>query len=150
MIARACTILLLACLGCGESNGIYPVYGKVLYKGEPAAGAIVRFVRHGVVVHSGDAFVEGVAQKDGQFTLLSGLRGSGAEPGHYDVLVEWREGPATITKARGRKPDTRPPDRWRGYYADPRRPRFQAEVRAETNYLPPFEITEDPPKQRPR
>ena len=29
--------------GCGESNGLYPVYGQVKYKGEPAAGATVSF-----------------------------------------------------------------------------------------------------------
>ena len=35
----------LAMSGCGNSAGFFPVSGKVLYRGEPAAGAVVYFHR---------------------------------------------------------------------------------------------------------
>jgi hypothetical protein len=144
---RACaaTALVFICLGCGQSNGLYPVHGKVLFKGEPATGAIVRFVRHGSVNQSSEQSAEAIVQDDGTFKLTSGQMGSGAAPGTYDVLIEWRSGPATITKLAGRKPDNRPLDRLHGSYADPRRPRFQAEILAETNRLPPFDLTDGSP-----
>ena len=37
----------LVAAGCGNSAGLVPVSGKVLYKGEPATGAVVYFQRQG-------------------------------------------------------------------------------------------------------
>jgi hypothetical protein len=131
-------------MGCDEKNGLYPVQGTVLYKGEPASGAAVRFVHHGPS-HSGEPCTEGIVQKDGSFSLTTAQIGAGAAPGTYDVFVEWRDGPPVLTKLRGRKPDNRPLDRLHGQYADPKKPRLHAEVKAETNRLPPFEITDPLP-----
>ena len=38
--------LVLACASCNKNN-IYPVSGKVTYKGSPASGAAVFFYRQG-------------------------------------------------------------------------------------------------------
>jgi hypothetical protein len=148
-VYRACSAAVLGTvcvlsLGCGDNNGLYPVYGQVLFHGEPAIGATVRFVHHGPT-NGGEVFTEGVVQKDGSFSLKTGQKGAGAEPGNYDVFVEWRDGPAVVTKLRGRKPDNRPLDRLHGLYADSRKPRLHAEVKAETNRLPPFEINDSAP-----
>jgi hypothetical protein len=126
----------LACTSCDNANKIFPVSGKVIYKGSPAAGATVFFQRCG-----GDRVnqqtVMGIVQEDGSFTLVCGHLGKGAPPGEYDVLIEWRERP---NRAKGLAHKT--PDRLKGRFADPKRPRFQAVVHAEANNLPPFELTD--------
>jgi hypothetical protein len=136
------TILIAACIGCGSSNGRYPVYGKVLFKGEPAVGATVRFVPPNVPNRQAVPFLEGVVQSDGAFSMNSGQDGEGVPPGTYDVLIVWHDGPHAVTKIRGAKPETQPPDRLHGFYANPKKPYFHAEIKSETNYLTPFEITE--------
>src|SRR5450759_5243476 len=67
-------VLALACASCGNKNNIYPVLGKVTYKGSPAAGATVFFYRQG-----GDSMNEhlimGIVQEDGSFELVCGSLG---------------------------------------------------------------------------
>ncbi len=125
-----------ACLGCGNSAGLYPVNGKVLYKGEPAAGATVTFVRKGVADRLQEQTPQGVVQPDGTFALAGPL-GKGAQPGDYVVLVEWKEGAG---KVKGRSPGLSAPDRLKKRYLDPSRPLLTATVEAMTNSLPPFEL----------
>jgi hypothetical protein len=125
----------LACAGCGSPAGIYPVSGKVLYKGEPAVGATVSFVRKGGAGPQ-DHVPQGVVGEDGRFSLASPL-GAGAAPGEYAVLVEWKTG-AGVT--RGRNPGPGAPDRLGRRYLDAGRPLLTATVEAKTNSLPPFEL----------
>ena len=141
MCAAALTAACVIGAGCGKPNGLYPVQGTVLYKGEPAVGATVNFVHHGSG-RTGEHCTEGVVQKDGSFSLTTEQIGAGAVPGDYDVFIEWRDGPPVLTKLRGRKPDNRPLDRLHGQYADPKKPRLHVEVKAEANRLAPFEITD--------
>jgi hypothetical protein len=136
----ATATLALACTSCG--NGLYPVAGKVTYKGKPAAGATVFLRRQG-----GDPVNEhlimGIVQGDGSFTLACGSVGPGAPPGEYDVLVEWKQG---SNQAKGRP--QKGPDRLKGLYADPKHPRLHAVVKAETNQLPPIELTDQEPVRK--
>jgi hypothetical protein len=124
----------LVCTSCGK--GIYPVSGKVTYKGTPAAGATVFLYRQ-----TGDPMNEpsimGIVGEDGGFTLVTGSLGQGAPPGEYDVLVEWKQGPK-----RGKGHAHKRFDRLKGRYADRQRPRLHAAVKAETNVLDPFELTD--------
>jgi hypothetical protein len=126
----------VACLGCGSSSGVYPVSGKVLYRGQPAAGATVTFVRKGATDRLQEQVPQGVVRDDGTFSLASPL-GSGAAPGEYAVLVEWKVGAG---KARGRSPALSAPDRFKRRYLDPARPLLTATVEAKSNSLPPFEL----------
>jgi hypothetical protein len=127
---------ILACAGCGNPNGAYPVSGKVLYQGEPAKGAVVYFHRKNVTDPLQEHTPQGIVQEDGTFTLASPV-GKGALPGEYVVLIEWKEGAG---KVRARSPALAAPDRFRGRYMNLNNPRFQAEVKAEKNRLPPFEL----------
>jgi hypothetical protein len=145
--------------GCGGTEGLYSVNGKVLYKGEPAAGATVYF--HG---KEGDVVAKGVVPnaivgEDGTFRLVSNER-DGAPPGTYDVLIEWRdrsratpEASASTSLVRQKKGGQRstakirsspslPADRLRGRYSDISRPLLKAEIKPETNNLSPFELTD--------
>jgi hypothetical protein len=126
----------VAAAGCGNANGLYPVSGKVLFKGEPAAGAVVYFHRNGVTNALHEQTTQGVVQEDGTFTL-AGPAGTGAPPGEYVVLVEWKEGAG---KVRGRSPGLSAPDRFRGRYLDAKKPLLRAEVKTASNTLPPFEL----------
>jgi hypothetical protein len=144
--------LAAALAGCGESNGLFPVYGKVNYKGEPAAGATVYFHRTGPGAPGGEV-ASGEVQSDGSFSLATGDLGRGAAPGRYAVLVEWRQGPPrthradtvrTVGKAAARegKPLLISDDRLKGRYLDIAHPRVVADVKAARNDLPPIELTD--------
>jgi len=130
--------LALGCSSCG-GNGLYPVSGKVMYKGEPAAGAVVHFRRTGADPMN-EHTVMGIVQADGSFALVCGPFGSGAPPGDYDVLIEWKR---VTGQSKGRPQHGA--DKLKGRYADPRRPLVRAVVKAETNVLPPFELTDKRP-----
>jgi hypothetical protein len=144
--------LALPWAGCGDSSGLSRVDGKVLYKGEPAAGARVYFHRVDSNAASGSVPTAEVAD-DGRFWLTSGDLGYGAPPGTYNVLVEWREGPlrthrvdlakkAGKAAVRGAKLELKADDRLRGRYLDPGHPRLRAEVASGSTSLPPFELTD--------
>jgi hypothetical protein len=112
------------------------VSGTVLYRGEPAAGATVTFVRKGVTNRMKEQTPQGVVGDDGSFSLASPA-GDGAQPGDYAVLVEWKEG---ASKGKGRSPGLNAPDRLKKRYLDPNKPLLTATVEAKKNNLAPFEL----------
>lgn len=124
----------LLCVSC-RHNGLYPVRGKATYKGEPAAGAFVYLVRPNTAAGD-DSSIMGVVDEDGTFRMVCDAKGDGAPPGSYAVLIKW---PAA---GRNKSLANKVPDRLQGRYADPKNPRWRAEVKAGTNDLPPFELTE--------
>ncbi len=135
--------------GCGNSAGVYPVSGKVLYKGEPAAGAVVYFQRQGDVPPPQQLIPFGIVQTDGAFSLSSEGLGNGALPGKYSVLIEWRDatGNGVVpVKSDGKSNLVKRsrihsgPDRLKGRYFDSRKPLLEAEVKAGSNPLAPFEL----------
>ena len=129
-------LLALTCGSCANKNNIYPVSGKVTYRGSPASGATVFFRRPG-----GDAMNDhmkmGIVQEDGSFELVCGSLGKGAPPGEYDVLIEWKR----VTGQRKGRPQ-HGPDKLKGRYADPKRPLLHVTVEAKPTKLPPFELTD--------
>ena len=144
--------LILSCAGCGNSAGLSPVDGKVFYKGEPAAGARLYFHRTDADASHGPVPSAEVAE-DGGFQVTCGDLGSGAPPGTYNVLVEWREGPLRTHRAdlakkvgkdavKGRKFELKADDRLHGRYLDPGHPKLHAEVKLGSTSLPPFELND--------
>jgi hypothetical protein len=134
--------LVLACASC-NTNNIYPVTGKVTYKGSPASGAVVFFLRHGGD-SSNDPVIMSVVQEDGSFQLACGSLGKGAPPGAYDVVIEWKQ---ASQGSKGRPKHG--PDKLKGRYADPKHPLLHATVEARTNELPTFDLTDaGPPRKR--
>jgi hypothetical protein len=129
--------LILACASCNES--IYPVSGKVTYKGAPAAGAVVCFLPHGRG-SSEELPITSIVREDGSFELVCSS-GKGAPPGDYDVLIEW-----TRVKSKGRPRSV--PDKLKGRYADRQHPLLHATVEAAATNLPPFELTDSTPVQK--
>jgi hypothetical protein len=146
VVGTACAFPLA---GCGNSAGLVPVSGKVLYKGEPARGAVVYFQREGIPGAAQEIVPFGIVQDDGGFSLSCDGLGDGALPGSYTVLVEWRDGKAggvVPVKASGQSKLAKRvrvhagPDRLNGRYFDASKPLLHAEVKAGPNPLAPFEL----------
>jgi hypothetical protein len=128
--------LALACTSCGSSTKLYPVSGKVIYKDSPAQGAVVFFHRRGADPLN-EQTIMGIVQEDGSFTLVCGPHGPGAPPGEYDVLIQWKRSSNSAKGVAHKAPD------WlKGRYFDLKHPLLHAVVKAETNDLRPFELTD--------
>jgi hypothetical protein len=134
------SVAILFSSGCSKPHGIYPVSGRVTYKGEPAAGALVFFHRQDADP-AREQTMMAVVGNDGSFSLDCGALGKGAPPGQYIVLLRWKSDPSRPSPRSPTEAATLP-DRLGGRYADPRHPLLHAVVRAETNILPPFELSE--------
>jgi hypothetical protein len=128
--------LALTCASCGNKNNLYPVSGKVMVRGVPAAGAAVFFRRPGGDSMN-DHLIMGIVQNDGSFEVVCGPLGKGAPPGDYDVLIEWKR---VVGQGKGRPQHG--PDKLKGRYADPKHPRLHVRIRAERNDLAPFDLTD--------
>ncbi len=137
--------------GCGNSAGLVPVSGKVLYKGEPASGAVVYFHAEKGSAPSSEALPvpSGTVEEDGTFSLSSDNLGNGAKPGNYAVLIEWRDqkgdgvspvktnGKTNLVK---RSRVRSGPDRLGGRYFRIENPLLHAEVKSAWNQLEPFDL----------
>jgi hypothetical protein len=140
--------------GCGPPPGNYPVSGKVLYRGEPAAGAVVYFHREDAAGGGHRPIPSGIVEDDGSFYLTSDGVGDGCPAGKYSVLVEWKGKPDPQAKppepGRGkvklvrvnRRSTRNGVDRLRGRYFDIARPLLHADVKEGSNQLPTFELTD--------
>src|SRR5262249_19416603 len=114
-----------------EAVPLYPVRGKVLFKGQPAARAEVRF--HPVTPsEKGNLYPAAKVETDGSFALTTYENKDGAPPGEYTVTIRWDE-PST-------KDEATPPDRLKGRYSDPKKSPWRIQVREGANDLEPFHI----------
>ena len=82
----------MQCRDVATLRAITRCHGKVFYKGEPAAGAVVYFHQEGSGAPSPQAIPFGIVEDDGSFSLTCDRVGNGCPPGKYAVLVEWRDG----------------------------------------------------------
>ncbi len=142
---RVLVVIAVAALsGCGSDRlETFPVQGRVLVDGQPAAGARVTFIPQG----GSEAFRRerpiATTDPDGNFSLTTFLRGDGAPAGEYVVTVKWRtqavaQGTQPIDEERRRAPAE---DRLGGRYRNPEVSALRATIRPEENQLDPFELT---------
>jgi hypothetical protein len=145
---------VLPSCGPGEGPPLYPVHGKVMYKGQPAAGATVMLRRLDAEPNTTPPVPVGQVDEEGNFAMAVEDRGAGAPAGKYAALIQWRtkaEGteepkPAAASKKAGRskavpdKPDGAP-DRLAGRYMNPEKSPFQVEIKAGENTLDPFDVS---------
>jgi hypothetical protein len=141
----ALVVLALLASACGDSGKmkVYPVSGKVLYRGEPAAGAEVIFYKK-----SGDQAVAtvqpaGRVQDDGSFRVTTFTDGDGAPAGEYGIGIVWRR-PVDAKGNPVRKSGGLYPDFFGEFYASSVNPQFHTEVKPGTNELPTFELKDRP------
>jgi len=153
--------LSLASCGRGDGPPLYPVHGKVMYKGEPAAGATVILRRQDAEPNTTPLVPAGQVDDAGDFTVAVDERGDGAPAGKYAVLIQWRkrsEGGAEPKPApspaakKGRrvvsidKPELIP-DRLEGRFMNPDTTPFHVEVKPGENNVDAFDITKAPAQQ---
>ncbi len=132
-------LISVVAIGCGADDGrvkVYPVNGKVLVKGEPAAGARVVFY---------PAAADAVEKKlpspaaetdaSGQYRLQSYRPEDGAAVGDYKVSVTWLEPPPA--NAQGIFDQK---DRLGGRYSNPDKSELTARVDKGGGEIPPFEL----------
>jgi hypothetical protein len=133
-------VLLLAGLACSSSNNdvadrkpVYPVRGKVLWGDKPAARAFLILFPINEPAEPKDPRPRGEVDRDGSFSLSTYGAGDGAPAGDYVVTIRW---------PGGHTPDGQeePEDKLLGRYADPKRSKLKAAVKAEPNELPPFQV----------
>jgi hypothetical protein len=84
-----CGLVLLS-NGCGGRKQVFPVRGKVFFRGKPAANAIV-FLHPVDNPDSDTRRPHGVVGADGSFEISTYSRNDGAAPGRYLVTVVWKK-----------------------------------------------------------
>jgi hypothetical protein len=156
-VASSLLLAMLSVAGCGSRpEGYSRAYGKLLYKGEPAAGAFLMFHLDGKPQSGEVVAPSAIVEEDGSFEVASPT-GDGAPPGKYKVLLAWpTDGPtdeaATGSKGKSKtkqqvgpvrrknKVDSMAKDRFKGRYANDEKPLTTVEVKAETTDLGTLEI----------
>jgi hypothetical protein len=132
--ASAVAMLGLVLAGCRDANPdrpqTYSVSGHVLYDGRPAAGARVQLNAVGGALTFAKLCPHGEVGADGSFRLTTFNTGDGAPAGTYALTLTWPSPPQP-----GREEG---PDRFKGRYADPRKPLRQVQVVAAENVLEPI------------
>ncbi len=129
-VVAACALVVLA--GCGareEGPPLFPVSGKVLFKGEPAAGAQVYFHPPGPA-DSKKLRPHGKADAKGVFRLSTRRSEDGAAEGEYTVTIVWPVAPDTDDS----------PDRLKGRYQQAQYSRIRVRVKSGDNQLDPFDL----------
>ena len=127
------------CLGCGASDGkikVYPVSGKVLVKGQPAAGARVVFYPTVDEIDGKKLPTPGgEADESGEYRLESYTSKDGAPAGDYKVGITWlAPPPPNATGIFDQK------DRLAGRFSNPQSSKRTAHIEKGGAEVPPFEL----------
>jgi len=136
----ACALALLVLVGCSQPESLpgpqpYPVSGKVVYRGQPAAGFRVAF--HPLSEWGGPRFApSGITDENGEFQLHSYAEDDGAPAGDYAVTFSW---PQEVSSG---DPDDAPRlvDRLKGALNNVQTSRFKVTVESGDNTIEPFVI----------
>jgi hypothetical protein len=127
--------LQTSCREKTDRQPVFPVSGKVLYQGRPAAGAMVGFVP------LDDPFAlkpHGKTAADGAFQLSTYELNDGAPSGRYGVTIAW---PGPNPRSNGEGDEEIPgADRLGGRYANPRTSAWKIEVGPAPLELEPFNV----------
>ena len=136
--------------GCGGSGAVpvYPVTGKVFYKGEPAEGALVVFYPVGhekVSKEKVEPRPSGMVDGDGTFKLTTHENNDGARAGDYQISVVWFKGNVFEDQeptfgGPGKEGTAGTKDVLNRKYAEPAKSGLKASVIAGRNELDPIEL----------
>ncbi len=126
-------MLHLASCSRGGHTPVYPVTGRVLFKGKPAEGAQVTFV--GLDQKDPKTPKPGAqVKKSGVFRLSTYRSYDGAPAGRYAVTVIYR------SSARKVDDENMGPDLLQGRYADAKTTPLKAEIKTGNNELEPLDL----------
>jgi len=128
----------LCCISCSKSGPpLNPVHGKLLYKNQPLAGAVLVF--HPPEVNVKTIYPTGATEDDGTFWVRTGDQ-EGAPAGDYVVTVTCpQEVPIKKkTISMGEKPES--VDLFRGAYANKAASTLRFEIKKGDNELAPINL----------
>ncbi|HSQ54322.1 MAG TPA: hypothetical protein VLM40_01145 [Gemmata sp.] len=134
-------VIALTATGCSSGEKLNPVKGKVLYKGEPLAGATVSFHPKGANDLKRQPAI-GLTQEDGTFTVKTGPD-DGAPAGDYVVTIICTAQPKA---ADGKKKilsfgsEDISVDRLGGAYANMANSKINVTIKDGKNELEPFNL----------
>lgn len=134
-LAVALVALHAACQKQPERLPVAPVRGKVLYQGQPAAGAMVGFFPLDAPFALKP---QAKVAADGTFQLSTYELGDGAPADKYGVTITW-PGPNPRSNGEGDE-EIQGPDRLRGRYANPQTSKWTIEVGTQPMELEPFNV----------
>ena len=125
--------LLLAGCGTPKRTPTFPVKGKVLVNGKPAADLFVYF--HPSSKKDDQSFIPyAQTNEEGEFQLSTFKNGDGIPTGDYLVTFEWREKSGTF------KNQFQGPDRLKERFNKPESSTFKVTITSESTILEPFEL----------
>jgi hypothetical protein len=137
--ALALLTVSLACCSCSGAKGepLFPVQGKVLFRGKPASGALV--VLHPLNQSKPETGLpRGVVEEDGSFAVTTITPKDGAPAGKYAVSITWDR---TSVKVPGRKGHAQKiPTHFPLKYANPKTSGFVVDIQEGPNELRLFDI----------
>jgi hypothetical protein len=128
-------IALLCAASCGRrgTDTVFPVQGKVFYKGRPAHKALVWLHPLDPLAAKGVP-PRAVVEEDGSFQVSTYQKNDGAPVGHYRITISWK----LVKAADEEGPELLPPR-----YQDPDKSGLpNVEVKDRPTELPPFQLTD--------
>jgi hypothetical protein len=126
-------VAAVGCAGGSDQATVYPVRGKVVYDGKPAAGVKVYFnPAEGPRAPGVPANPSAVTGPDGTFSLTTLTDGDGAPEGNYQVILLW---PAEGEEGG----DVGGPDRLLGWY-EASRSKLSVTVKPGDNDVPTIQV----------
>jgi hypothetical protein len=124
-------VLALVLVGCGDARKpVFPVRGKMLFRGNPAVGALVVF---NPVGESDPKAVkpQGLVESDGSFEVSTYGEKDGATPGEYIVTFVWM-----IEDAKTKSDWSPLPPSW----MQPEQSNLRVTIKDGPNELQPFQL----------
>ena len=131
LLAGCASIVAVGCRRQPAPSGrvpTYPVHGRLLIDGQPAMGAMIKFVTD----KSGGRVPTAIVREDGSFSASFYDVEDGAPTGNYKLVVAWMQVPSGGGLAQ---------NRLRGPYLNPDKPVRTITVGAREVSLEPIELT---------
>ena len=124
--------------GCSQGPTLYPVEGKVIFKGKEAGGATVTFhPKEGDRVKTEPSV--GFTTEDGTFKLNTGKK-SGAPAGTYVVTMFWSKDVPNDKNKGGFNMTVETNDVFGGAYEEIAKSKIEVTIKAGDNKLEPFRL----------
>ena len=136
-VATGLTAAIL--FGCGDQRPVgpqvFPVQGKLLFDGEPMAGARITLHRVGEA-EGGEHYPRATTDEQGVYQLSTLVSEDGAPEGNYVMVVYWPD-PKVVARDPYGEGDKLPPDLLRRRFATPDASNLRATIPdAPTRLLP--------------
>ncbi|WP_435009016.1 hypothetical protein P12x_000262 [Tundrisphaera lichenicola] len=128
-------LVALSSISCSSEDApsVYPVEGRVLFRGKAAEGAQV-YLHPRDIQLPGSARPNGVVEPDGSFRISTFREFDGAPPGSYGVSLVW------LSDSVQEDGEDAGPDRLRGRYREPARNPWTVVVAPGPNIIEPLEL----------